>query len=526
MAPLSDDYTLTVRQGPERAKLASVKEKERKPVDPPPIVQLYIKDPADPAQNYLQSPYLFMCVNLCEAEPAETEPLASQGVLSGTLVSSLHRLKDIDNTGRYPLPFLLPPTDQGFRRRILRVRRLIRQDRRELSSSLQFVRDGQVSPSSTSKHAPLLKEPLKGRSGVYQIRAFSTLYRKRTAPGLRSDDIPLSFEDSSPSSYRSATLHSQRSSMGVFNYRHSGMGEPSPKRARLSEDLSERNFYDPERYVQRPYMDQRAPYGGYSARDQTSSVFQSAYSQGPQSAMGNASDYSLGHQRTNSSSTSSPYVSPHTEVSGQSWPAPNMYYQSPMKEASYPYAPPQYPDMQFGRHNQHQLGDPFQRQRTTTMPSSNLPSQNVPSQNMASRLPVAMNFQYPRTQEGESSAVGMYGHNSRSLPSTASLPDPSPRLPSTDQLTEYTSSNRQQYQNTQVSNILPPIDVNFGSNQLTRENSHQVTNTVLPSIEPHTMVTNPSQPVSDHGQDAYDGQANYDEAFNYPLQSQKTLNDS
>lgn len=27
MAPLSDDYTLTVRQGPERAKLASVKEK-------------------------------------------------------------------------------------------------------------------------------------------------------------------------------------------------------------------------------------------------------------------------------------------------------------------------------------------------------------------------------------------------------------------------------------------------------------------------------------------------------------------
>lgn len=352
-----------------------------------------------------------------------------------------------------------------------------------------------------------------------------TWCRKRTAPGLRSDDISLAFEDSSPSSYRSTTLHSQRSSMGVFNYRHSGMGEPSPKRARLSEDLSERNLYDPERYVQRPYLEQRAPYGGYPARDQSSGVFQSAYSQGPQSAMGNASDYSLGHQRTNSSSTSSPYVSPHTEVSGQSWPPPNMYYQSPMKEASYPYAPPQYPDMQFGRQNQHQLGDPFQRQRTNTMPSSNLPSQNVPSQNLASRLPVAMNFQYPRTQEGESSVVGMYGHISRSLPPTTSLPDPSPRLPSTDQLTEYTSSNRQQYQNTQVSNILPPIDVNFGSSQLTRENSHQVTNTVLPSIEPHTMVTNPSQPVSDHGQDAYDGPASYDASFNYPLHSQKTLDD-
>ncbi|KAI4179115.1 MAG: hypothetical protein LQ346_007273 [Caloplaca aetnensis] len=51
MAPLSDDFTLTVRQGPERAKVAGPKEKERKPVDPPPIVQLEIKDPQDMAHT-------------------------------------------------------------------------------------------------------------------------------------------------------------------------------------------------------------------------------------------------------------------------------------------------------------------------------------------------------------------------------------------------------------------------------------------------------------------------------------------
>lgn len=91
---------------------------ERKPVDPPPIVQLYIRDPLDPAQyesrsylpiramlkeprNYLQSPYLFVCANLCNADLENPTQLASQSVLSGTLVSSLHRLKDVDNSGRY-----------------------------------------------------------------------------------------------------------------------------------------------------------------------------------------------------------------------------------------------------------------------------------------------------------------------------------------------------------------------------------------------------------------------------------------
>lgn len=71
MRERSNAYTLTVRQGPERAKaFAGPKEKgeallvrldqhplttsapsaDRKPVDPPPIIQLQIMDPQDPAQ--------------------------------------------------------------------------------------------------------------------------------------------------------------------------------------------------------------------------------------------------------------------------------------------------------------------------------------------------------------------------------------------------------------------------------------------------------------------------------------------
>ena len=49
--------------------------------------------------NYLQSPYYFMCCTLWDPQydrPAQTSP---DSLLAGAVVSSLHRLKDVDNTG-------------------------------------------------------------------------------------------------------------------------------------------------------------------------------------------------------------------------------------------------------------------------------------------------------------------------------------------------------------------------------------------------------------------------------------------
>ena len=51
-------------------------------------------------RNYLQSPYFFMCCNLWDATEDRHIQQDSTAVLAGTLVSSLHRLKDIDNTGK------------------------------------------------------------------------------------------------------------------------------------------------------------------------------------------------------------------------------------------------------------------------------------------------------------------------------------------------------------------------------------------------------------------------------------------
>jgi hypothetical protein len=90
--------SLIVRQQPKEALVTQKgKEKFRKPLDPPPIVQIQVDARHDPQQHHLQNPYLFVSVTLFKAsvdEPIDAKPNDS---LTGTLVSSLHRLKDVEN---------------------------------------------------------------------------------------------------------------------------------------------------------------------------------------------------------------------------------------------------------------------------------------------------------------------------------------------------------------------------------------------------------------------------------------------
>lgn len=55
---------------------------------------------ADLARHYLQSPYYFMCCSLYDPTEDRPVPVAPSTALAGTLVSSLHRLKDVDNSGK------------------------------------------------------------------------------------------------------------------------------------------------------------------------------------------------------------------------------------------------------------------------------------------------------------------------------------------------------------------------------------------------------------------------------------------
>jgi hypothetical protein len=90
---LAQYYHLEVRQHPVNGKVAVGKEKDRKPIDPPPIIQLTVDPRVDPQGHYLQSPYFFSKATLVSADD-RTQPANN---LSGLLVSSLHKLKDTDN---------------------------------------------------------------------------------------------------------------------------------------------------------------------------------------------------------------------------------------------------------------------------------------------------------------------------------------------------------------------------------------------------------------------------------------------
>ena len=82
-----------------------------------------------------------MCCNLCDANLDRPGQLAAahqgddldtatQSALAGTLVSSLHRLKDVDNTGMSSCNIICYTSTQNILRwRLLRVPRSFCQDR-------------------------------------------------------------------------------------------------------------------------------------------------------------------------------------------------------------------------------------------------------------------------------------------------------------------------------------------------------------------------------------------------------------
>lgn len=92
------DITLVMRQEPKEALVLSTgKEKSRKPVDPPPIIQLKVNADVESSHHFLQSPYLFLVADLWKADKDERWESRGGSNLYGGLCSSLHRLKDVDN---------------------------------------------------------------------------------------------------------------------------------------------------------------------------------------------------------------------------------------------------------------------------------------------------------------------------------------------------------------------------------------------------------------------------------------------
>ncbi|KAL0094767.1 hypothetical protein J3Q64DRAFT_1078602 [Phycomyces blakesleeanus] len=95
---LPPTYHIIVRQEPQKARLCSFKEKvDRRPIDPPPILQLVFSSPTDDP-TLLYNPYLFVYATLTD-QKTETDLDFMNGnrTTAGQMVQSLHKLKDVDN---------------------------------------------------------------------------------------------------------------------------------------------------------------------------------------------------------------------------------------------------------------------------------------------------------------------------------------------------------------------------------------------------------------------------------------------
>lgn len=94
-----ESVSLHVRQQPTRAQVVQENNpKNRKPIDPPPIIELKYEDNNPQNEQWLVSPRTFMMVTLID-EKNGNETVSGKHLI-GQTVSSLHRLKDITNKGK------------------------------------------------------------------------------------------------------------------------------------------------------------------------------------------------------------------------------------------------------------------------------------------------------------------------------------------------------------------------------------------------------------------------------------------
>ncbi|KAJ7140489.1 velvet factor-domain-containing protein [Mycena crocata] len=120
--PLPLRYDVTIRQQPMHARISAMKISDRRPVDPPIIVQLNVKDLRDPGytgphlnlerHSHLTNPYYFMYATLVEANSNNEVRFVSKDdgrpSTAGALVSSIRVLKDDSNPDEYSAFFIFP----------------------------------------------------------------------------------------------------------------------------------------------------------------------------------------------------------------------------------------------------------------------------------------------------------------------------------------------------------------------------------------------------------------------------------
>ncbi|MCJ1317587.1 hypothetical protein MMC15_002912 [Xylographa vitiligo] len=354
MGFISGAFTIKIRQGPERARVTGSKEKDRKPVDPPPIIQLIVRDDNDPAQNYLQSPYFFMCCNLWGATEDRHIQQDSTAVLAGTLVSSLHRLKDIDNTdgGFFVFGDLSVKVEGDFRLRFS-LFEMFKTEVIYIKSMLSDVFTVHAAKSFPGMSESTFLSRSFGDQGVrLRIRKETRTLLKRPAPSsARSEDFPQTFPPpirheapitSAQMQYLPASTFGQTPSKEyIADYQ-----QPPIKRQRTSVTNGTGSYERDTSYNQRSFAQPQSSYNLYTAQSQSLPHNTPDYGQAPLSASTAMPEFSFRYPLPETSAASSPFVSPRSQISSYGPQAQQMVFQQQARYGSQGYPHSQFADVQ------------------------------------------------------------------------------------------------------------------------------------------------------------------------------------
>ena len=187
--------------------------------------------------------------------------------------------------------------------------------------------------------------------------------------------------------------HEQSGAYGSLGYREPSLGydDPPLKRQRMSVGLARTTPFEQDQRHSQRYIQQRDPYAQYAPSTPSRGSY---YVQGPSTGSGPVPiEYPFSHARTNSSSNSSPFLSPRTEYPAYQFPASNSMYQPHSRDSPHQYQQTHYNSSQ--PKSIPQLAQPIP-------PFRPLPS-SVPSQPEQSRA-------YSRSLENDEQSIANRGY--------------------------------------------------------------------------------------------------------------------
>ncbi|GAN08126.1 hypothetical protein MAM1_0190c07633 [Mucor ambiguus] len=236
-------YALTVQQQPQKARLCSFKDKvDRRPLDPPPIVQLHQSNNMN-FNDYHNSANFFLHTTLANAnDDSDIHYVNGVRTTAGSVVQSLHKLKDTNNTeGAFfifadisirieAFPGMSESTDltRSFSDQGVRIR--IRKEARAVAAPSIKRRRGMDRFSSIESSSPPLREsPSSSTSSTNHVMSMQNLLisdneEPSLLPPLGKIVLPLPSSSASPS--LSATPHAIEPSVSQYYYTASSSSSP------------------------------------------------------------------------------------------------------------------------------------------------------------------------------------------------------------------------------------------------------------------------------------------------------------